>query len=77
MQLSLYLLRKSRGYTQEYMADYLNIDINSYRNKEKGITEFKMGEMFQLSELFNLQMEQIFLPRNLGDTEILERLVRE
>lgn len=69
MQWNLYLLRKEMGYTQKNIAEYLSVSENSYRNKEKGVTQFTADEMFQISDLFALPIEHIFLPRKLGDNE--------
>lgn len=64
MQIRLYQLRKEvANLTQQDMADYLGIAIQTYREKEKGRNEFTQDEMFALSELFGKKMDDIFLPR--------------
>lgn len=63
MQLKLFILRKSKKLTQKRVASYLGIAVQTYRNKENGIQQFSQDEMFALSTLFNLSMEDIFLPR--------------
>ncbi len=64
MQHKLFSLRKFESkMTQSEVADYLGISIKTYRDKEKGKSEFTQDEMFALSELFNCGIEDIFLPR--------------
>ncbi|WP_251517709.1 hypothetical protein [Staphylococcus sp. Marseille-Q6910] len=38
------------GYTQSTMANLLDISIQAYRNKEKGITPFKDSEKIKIKE---------------------------
>lgn len=64
MQLTLYDLRKNqKRLTQQDVADYLGITVQTYRAKEKGLYEFTQDEMFALSELFDKDIAEIFLPR--------------
>lgn len=64
MQMKLYVLRKNKyKKTQQEIADYLEISVVSYRNKEKGKNEFTQDEMFALAKLFNCSIDYIFLPR--------------
>ena len=64
MQLVLYDLRKNKKkMTQAEIADYLGISTKTYRNKELGNSEFTMDEMFKIAKLFNMRIDDIFLPR--------------
>ena len=45
------------------MADYLNISVKAYRDKENGKNQFTQDEMFAISKLFDLNIDTIFLPR--------------
>ena len=64
MQYKLYDLRKHvKNMTQKEMADYLHISTKSYRDKENGKQQFTQDEMFAISQLFDLDMDTIFLPR--------------
>ncbi|MCD7130587.1 helix-turn-helix domain-containing protein [Limosilactobacillus agrestis] len=64
MQSRLYDLRKHvKGMTQQQMADYLNISVKAYRDKENGKNQFTQDEMFAISKLFDLNIDTIFLPR--------------
>lgn len=64
MQEMLLLLRKRKGYTQKSLADYLDLSHSHYSKKERGLHEFTLSEMFALSQLFELPIDQIFSPRN-------------
>lgn len=44
------------------MAEYLDVDVSTYQNKETGKTQFYADEMFKISNLFELPLEDIFLP---------------
>lgn len=64
MQLVLYDLRKNKKkMTQAEIADYLGISTKTYRSKELGNSEFTMDEMFKIAKLFNMRIDDIFLPR--------------
>lgn len=61
-QWKLEEIREINNDTQEELAVLLNINTTSYRNKEKGITEFKSSEMFIIAKKYNKNIEEIFLP---------------
>ena len=66
-------LRKENKFSQVKMSEFLNVDVTTYHNKETGKTKFNADEMFAISNLFNLPIEEIFLPSNsnvIGDFEI-------
>lgn len=68
-------LRKIRKYhelTLEDMGNLLNITSRAYQNKENGTSQFKMNEMFILSKKFNKSMDEIFLPNNFVNHEVLK-----
>lgn len=71
-QWNLLRLRGERNLKQEDLAKLLNITTDSFGNKERGQTQFQMDEMFTLSRYFELPLEQIFLPRDFGITEVGE-----
>lgn len=73
MQTKLIGLRKYNDKTQRDMADLLGVDVRTYINKEKGITQFKMGEMFKISQYFQKPIEEIFLPTNFMNYEVGKR----
>lgn len=63
MQSKLYALRKDNGITQEEMANKLGISCGRYGKKERGSAQFTQDEMFEISNMFNLGLDDIFLPR--------------
>lgn len=65
-------LRKYHELTFEDMGKLLNITSRAYQNKEYGIRQFKMNEMFILSKIFNKTMDEIFLPNNFVNHEVEE-----
>lgn len=69
-QWNLIRLRSDRNLKQKDVARLINISEESYGMKERGQTQFQMEEMFILSGYFGLAMEQIFLPRDFGNTEV-------
>lgn len=65
MQVKLYEIRKNqKGMSQAAVAEHLGISVNTYREKELSRSEFTLDEMFKLSYLFQMPMEEIFLPRD-------------
>lgn len=64
MQIKLYNLRKNEKHlTQKELAEMLGISVKSYRDKELGHQQFTQDEMFKLADIFNTNLEDIFLPR--------------
>ncbi len=57
-------VRSDLGMTQEEMANYLNISVRSYRNKEKGTRPFTQVELILILQKAKLSYEdagKIFL----------------
>lgn len=67
-------LRKFHELTYEDMARMLDVDTRTYINKEQGVTQFKMNEMFIISREFNKSMDDIFLPEDFMNHEVLVRV---
>lgn len=64
MQKVLWDLRKNEKHlTQQEVADYLGITVQSYRAKEKSNSQFTQDEMFALASFFNRDLGSVFLPR--------------
>jgi len=49
-------IRKSKGYSQEQVADYIGIDTTNYGRIERGQTSITFDRLFQLSELYKLNI---------------------
>ena len=69
MQEKLIGLRRGRFITQQTMADKLNIDLRTYQSKERGDTQFKLNEIFAISEILSLPIQDIFLKPNFEKRE--------
>lgn len=63
-QWNLIRLRDEFNISRQQMAKILNVDLSTYVNKELGRTQFKSDEMFIIRSIFNIPIEQIFLPSN-------------
>ena len=70
-------LRKFHDLTYEDMARLIDVDIRTYINKEQGVSQFKMNEMFIISKKFNKSMDEIFLPKDFMNHEVGVREVAE
>ncbi|MGB4369064.1 MAG: helix-turn-helix transcriptional regulator [Caldicoprobacterales bacterium] len=51
--------RVAKGYTQEHMAEKLDISTKTYNRKELGIVEFNRREIAKLVEILDLTTEEI------------------
>ncbi|MEV2286400.1 helix-turn-helix transcriptional regulator [Paenibacillus larvae] len=72
MQVKLIALRKYFGITQKEMAKLLGIDVRTYINKERGVTQFKANEMFFIARKLNKNIGEIFLPTDFIKHEVLK-----
>lgn len=72
MQEKLLILRTRKNLSKKEIANYLGISPYQYSKKESGKNEFTSSEMFKLRDLFEMNLEDIFLPRNHqnGDKQI-------
>ena len=52
--------RSIKGMTQADVAEYLEISLNSYNNKEKCNREFTLNEANKLAILLDCKIEEIF-----------------
>ncbi len=50
--------RTRLGYTQQYVADQLNVTVNSYHKKESGRVRFTDDEKVVLAEVLQFSLEQ-------------------
>lgn len=55
-------LREVHGYTQQYVADYLNISRTTYTQYETGVNNIGFNKIVALKRLYNINNDQIFLP---------------
>ncbi|HRT34115.1 MAG TPA: helix-turn-helix transcriptional regulator [Bacteroidales bacterium] len=57
-------LRESLGYTQEDMANYLKMSLNSYRQLESGKTSIISKRVFSIAQLFNMSLSELIFGTN-------------
>ena len=69
MQIKLYQARKQAKLSQQEVADILGISRNSYGQKERGDVLFNLEEMFALSELLNVSLDDLFISNKEGMTK--------
>lgn len=73
MKQPLESIRRAAGESQKSVAKLIGVDVRTYQNKEKGITQFKQGEMFIIARHYNKPIDEIFLPVNFEKCEVKER----
>lgn len=61
-QISLAAARVNAGFTQEDVARALNVGKQTVVSWEKGNSEPKISQAKQLSELYSMPLDYIFLP---------------
>ena len=66
MQIKLYEARKRAKLSQQEVADILGISRNSYGQKERDDVSFNLEEMFTLSELLNMSLDDLFISNKEG-----------
>ena len=64
MQIKLYEARKQAKLSQQEVADILGISRNSYGQKERDDTSFNLEEMFALSDLLNISLDDLFISKS-------------
>lgn len=69
MQIKLYEARKRAKLSQQEVADILGISRNSYGQKERDDVSFNLEEMFTLSELLNISLDDLFISNKEGVTK--------
>lgn len=55
----LFLKRQELGYSQEYLAEGLNLSQSQYSRREKGVKKISDEEWEKLAELLNVPIEEI------------------
>jgi transcriptional regulator with XRE-family HTH domain len=56
------LVREAKGWTQEEVADKLQMSSNGYGDIERGATDPKLSRLLQLAELFEMKPAEFFEP---------------
>lgn len=73
--IELRKLRKYHELTYQDMGEIIGCDARTYINKEKGLSQFKLNEMFIISRKFGKSMDEIFLPKDFMKREVLNEKV--
>jgi len=60
-------LRKSKGWSQEEMAEKLNLSINGYANIERGETDVQVSRLEKIAETFGMDLLELF---NFGEKNV-------
>lgn len=59
MRANLINARKEKGYTQQYVADYIGISVRSYQRIEAGFTAGKIKHWDMLEDLFEIPQRRL------------------
>lgn len=80
----LYELRIKAGYSQEDIADLLQISLNSYRKIEKGKTRLISDRLQDIAKIYNITTDDLIMEENPGygnpmyaTREAYEKKIRE
>lgn len=71
MDQPLEKIRRAAKESQKFVAELIGVDVRTYQNKEKGVTQFKQSEMFIIARHYNKPIDEIFLPTNFEKHEVL------
>jgi len=52
--------RRSKGLTQEEMADKLTMSVNGYGDIERGLSDIKLSRLEQIAELLDVELSELF-----------------
>jgi len=53
-------MRQSKGWSQEEMADKLNLSVNGYANIERGETDVQVSRLEKIAEAFGIELLELF-----------------
>jgi len=53
-------MRQSKGWSQEDMADKLNLSVNGYANIERGETDVQLSRLEKIAETFGMELLELF-----------------
>ena len=60
-------IRKERNWTQEFMAEKLDMTVNSYSNIERGVTDIKNSRLEEIAKIFDTGLLDLY---NYGEKEV-------
>lgn len=50
----------AKGWTQEYLAEQLDMSVNGYGDLERGKNNIKLSKLEQISELLGVELSELF-----------------
>jgi transcriptional regulator with XRE-family HTH domain len=53
------LIRQARGWTQEEVADKLDLSVNAYGEIERGNSDIRLSRLEQIASLFGLELDDL------------------
>jgi transcriptional regulator with XRE-family HTH domain len=53
-------LRRSKRWSQEEMAEKLNLSVNGYANIERGETDPQLSRLEKIAETFGMELVELF-----------------
>jgi transcriptional regulator with XRE-family HTH domain len=53
-------MRLSKGWSQEEMANKLNLSLNGYANIERGETDVQVSRLEKIAEVFGIELLELF-----------------
>lgn len=53
-------VRLAKGWTQEYLAEKLDMSVNGYGDLERGKNDIKLSKLEQISELLGVELSELF-----------------
>ena len=76
MRTKLIEIRKKKGYTQEQMANKLNVARTTYTGYENGNFSPSLEMAIEIKKILNYKNDDIFLVSNVSKTNQQQREVR-
>ena len=63
-ELRIRSFREAKGYTQEYMAEMLNICQSTYANLESGKSSLDIDRLLEIAEILEVDFQQLLIYKN-------------
>lgn len=57
-------VRLAKGWTQEYLAEKLDMSVNGYGDLERGKNDIKLSKLEQISELLGVELSELFCSKD-------------
>ncbi len=72
-------LRKSKNWSQDDVANKLNISLVAYSKIERGITDINLSRIIQLAEIYDINISELFGEENNISTiiDLQEKIIQK